>query len=61
MNEWHIIFYIGAAVYIACGLFFMVFGSGEIQSWNYTKEELQVEQAKGVDNIGFHENPEDLN
>lgn len=34
MNEWQWIFIIGGIVYILPGLFFMIFGSGEIQPWN---------------------------
>ncbi|ENN73149.1 hypothetical protein HUJ04_008939 [Dendroctonus ponderosae] len=60
IKEWHIIFYIGAAVYIACGLFFMAFASAEIQPWNYAKEDLGIKQIEGIDNTGFQEKFEDL-
>lgn len=34
MNEWQYIFFIGACVYIIPAVFFILFGSGEIQQWN---------------------------
>ncbi|KAL7050318.1 hypothetical protein ACKWTF_004034 [Chironomus riparius] len=34
MDEWQWIFIIGAFVYILPGLFFIAFGSGEVQKWN---------------------------
>lgn len=34
MFEWQWIFLIGACVYILPALFFISFGSGEIQHWN---------------------------
>ncbi|XP_060535495.1 sialin-like [Cylas formicarius] len=54
--EWQIIFYIGAAVYIACGLFFIAFGSGEVQPWNYEEETdvgISVGTVRGTDNKAF--------
>ncbi|XP_050301269.1 sialin-like isoform X2 [Anthonomus grandis grandis] len=56
LNEWHTIFYIGAAVYIGCGIIFIIFGSAEIQPWNFTEEEQNFETPKveeGVDNVAF--------
>lgn len=38
MAEWQIIFTIGATVYIASGIVFCIFGSGEIQPWNSIQE-----------------------
>lgn len=51
MNEWHLIFWIGAAVYIGSGLVFCLFGSGQVQKWNYLeKEETKKE---GLENPAF--------
>ncbi|GJQ72409.1 hypothetical protein Trydic_g3490 [Trypoxylus dichotomus] len=51
MNEWQLIFWIGAAVYIGSGFVFCIFGSGQIQEWNYIeKENLQKE---GLENPAF--------
>ncbi|CAD7088901.1 unnamed protein product [Hermetia illucens] len=34
MGQWQIVFFIAAAVYLFCGTFFNVFGSGERQAWD---------------------------
>ncbi|KAJ8961069.1 hypothetical protein NQ314_005999 [Rhamnusium bicolor] len=49
LHEWHLIFYIGASVYIGCGLIFCVLGSGEIQPWNTTETKIK----HGIENIAF--------
>ncbi|XP_044253590.1 sialin-like [Tribolium madens] len=49
MNEWHVIFCIGALVYIICGLVFCIFGRAEIQAWNAPKESQKV----GIQNPAF--------
>lgn len=59
LHEWHLIFSIGAIVYIACGIVFCVFGSGEVQPWN-DKEALsdgqQVQnEMNGIENKAFDE------
>ncbi|CAO1366144.1 unnamed protein product [Diamesa serratosioi] len=43
MDEWQYVFYIGAAVYIVPALFFILFGSGEVQKWNEKKDDKEVE------------------
>lgn len=64
MAEWHKIFSIGATVYLASGVFFCVFGSGETQPWNSveteetkdnTKKTDIDEEPKGVENKAFDE------
>lgn len=50
MYEWHIIFCIGALVYIICGLVFCIFGSAEIQFWNTPKEKCEKD---GIQNPAF--------
>ena len=32
-EQWHIVFYIVAAIYFGGGVFYLVFGSGELQDW----------------------------
>lgn len=54
MNEWQLIFWIGAAVYIGSGIVFCIFGSGQIQHWNYI--ENNGLQKEGLENPAF-ENP----
>lgn len=34
MEEWRILFFIGGAVYIMPAIFFIIFGSGNVQEWN---------------------------
>lgn len=68
IDEWHTIFYLGAAVYIACGIFFVCFGTADIQSWNYSDDDTDKDvetikgssddAAKGVENIGFDSSSE---
>ncbi|XP_076272798.1 sialin-like isoform X1 [Rhynchophorus ferrugineus] len=57
LHEWHKIFYIGALVYIACGIFFIICGKGEIQPWNYHDDDKpsDVEASKnvGIENAAF--------
>lgn len=44
-QEWKIVFYIGAAVYITGALVFVIFGSAKLQSWaNNSAEELDGKQ-----------------
>uniref|UniRef100_A0A182IPE5 Major facilitator superfamily (MFS) profile domain-containing protein n=1 Tax=Anopheles atroparvus TaxID=41427 RepID=A0A182IPE5_ANOAO len=38
MDEWQYVFMIGAAAYILPALIFIVFGSGQVQSWNERKQ-----------------------
>ncbi|XP_030746865.1 sialin-like [Sitophilus oryzae] len=64
MHEWHRIFYIGALVYVACGVFFIIFGKGEIQDWNYDEEdrkkdvESSLKEVQGVENKAFDKDGE---
>lgn len=51
VKEWHIIFAIGATIYIACGAIFCIFGSGEQQWWNNPKKIKQ--DPEGVENPAY--------
>ncbi|KAF2882551.1 hypothetical protein ILUMI_23629 [Ignelater luminosus] len=51
LHEWHIIFSIGASVYIATGIVFCIFGTGEQQPWNQTSK--QPDKTEGVENPAF--------
>ncbi|KAG8235197.1 hypothetical protein J437_LFUL015291 [Ladona fulva] len=51
-DQWRIVFFVAAAVYFVFNLFFVIFGSGEIQPWNNPapkndNEENSVEQSDG--------------
>ncbi|KAK5641606.1 hypothetical protein RI129_010153 [Pyrocoelia pectoralis] len=49
LKEWHTIFAIGASVYIATGIIFCIFGSGERQPWN----QIDAKPIEGVENPAF--------
>jgi MFS transporter, ACS family, solute carrier family 17 (sodium-dependent inorganic phosphate cotransporter), other len=46
LDEWQNIFFIGAIVYIAPAIIFMLFGSGEVQKWNQREEKKDVESEE---------------
>lgn len=55
-NEWYIIFYIGSAVYIGCGIFFFIFGTGTTQPWNNVSEDVvnaETVVSNGITNEAF--------
>jgi len=61
LSEWHTVFYIGAMVYIGCGIFFIFFGTAEIQPWNYENDDdksdvetFKDRETKGIDNTAFN-------
>ncbi|PZC71004.1 sialin [Helicoverpa armigera] len=37
-DNWGPVFYVGAGAYIGAALFFIIFGTGNIQKWNYRQE-----------------------
>lgn len=51
MNEWQLIFWIGASVYIGSGIMFCLFGSGQTQDWNYV--EGKTLPNEGLENPAF--------
>lgn len=54
LNEWHLIFWIGAAVYIGAGIVFCIFGSGQTQPWNSVGQVPKpTEPANGIDNPAY--------
>ncbi|CAH1173696.1 unnamed protein product [Phaedon cochleariae] len=50
---WSIVFYITSAVYVSTGIFYIVFGTGEVQPWNkpetQNEEETETKQAIGTE------------
>ncbi|XP_058803314.1 putative inorganic phosphate cotransporter [Phymastichus coffea] len=46
ISQWHIMFYITAGIYFVTNLFFMIFGSGEIQLWNYPNGQPIPDQTR---------------
>ncbi|XP_055900366.1 sialin-like isoform X1 [Biomphalaria glabrata] len=51
--EWQIVFYIAAAIYIFGAIFFVIFASGELQSWSAEKEKDEE--------VALKDNKESLN
>lgn len=45
MDEWQYVFGIGALVYIIPAIIFIIFGSGEVQKWNDSKEKQNQTNA----------------
>ncbi|KAF8787048.1 putative inorganic phosphate cotransporter like protein [Argiope bruennichi] len=41
--NWSIVFYITCAVYIACGLFYAIFASAEVQPWGKVQKDSKVD------------------
>lgn len=33
-NQWKVIFYMTASIYVLASVIFIIFGSGEVQPWN---------------------------
>lgn len=51
MEEWRIMFWISAVVFISATILFWLFGSGEIQPWNdssHIKVPTISEEEKGI-------------
>lgn len=42
--EWRTVFYIGASIYLTSALFYLIFGSGELQKWAVEEKTLDVEE-----------------
>lgn len=45
MEEWQYVFGIGALVYIIPAVFFIIFGSGEVQEWNQKKDTNEASES----------------
>lgn len=59
LEEWHRIFYVGASVYITCGIVFFIFGSAETQPWN-KREEKSVKFDADSPEIKYDSTQENL-
>jgi hypothetical protein len=40
------VFWLAAGIYVCCGLFFAIFSSGEVQSWNEPEESVTEEEKR---------------
>ena len=50
MEEWRNAFMVGGAVFIGSCIFFLIFGSADIQPWN-NKTEDEIEDAMPINQI----------
>lgn len=48
MDEWQWIFFIGAFVYILPAIFFILFGSGDVQKWNEDRSDSKSDDEKSA-------------
>lgn len=50
--KWRLVFMISAAVYIVCGIFYIIFGSGQRQPWdNPDKDEDRHHEKEGLESV----------
>lgn len=49
-EDWRPVFFIGASVYIVSAIFFIIFGTGLIQNWNFTSDDNseEAQEEKGT-------------
>ncbi|XP_014212270.1 putative inorganic phosphate cotransporter isoform X2 [Copidosoma floridanum] len=52
-NQWHVVFYITAAIYFVTNLIFLIFGKADIQPWNDPVEKLK-ESTTQIPTISDH-------
>ncbi|CAB3261005.1 unnamed protein product [Arctia plantaginis] len=50
-SQWRQVFYLSSAVYIGANLFFVIFGSCELQPWNTPKENPEKETQKRIEKV----------
>lgn len=43
-EHWRPVFFVGASVYVVSAIFFILFGTGNIQSWNFGREDTTEEK-----------------
>ncbi|KAK2727917.1 hypothetical protein QYM36_008404 [Artemia franciscana] len=48
LEAWSAVFIMAGAVLAADSIFFLIFGSGSEQSWNYKEEEIDEEEEAGI-------------
>lgn len=42
-EQWRPVFFVGASVYVVSALFFILFGTGNIQPWNFEHKDVTAE------------------
>lgn len=49
--KWRLVFMISAAVYVVCGIFYIIFGSGQRQAWDNPDKDEERHEKQGLENI----------
>ncbi|XP_030040391.2 sialin isoform X1 [Manduca sexta] len=49
-ENWRPVFYVGASVYIVSAIFFIFFGTGNIQDWNFVDQDRESKDDKNANN-----------
>lgn len=52
-NEWRKVFYIASAVYIAGNLFYLIFGTSEMQKWNEPDSNFEGKKTYSINTYEF--------
>lgn len=45
-ESWRPVFFLGASVYIISAIFFIIFGTGNIQSWNFAPDDKDGKEER---------------
>ncbi|XP_061194089.1 sialin-like [Saccostrea echinata] len=48
-SEWQVVFYIAAAIYLGSALFYLIFGSGQLQKWAMEEKTIEVEELNKLE------------
>ncbi|XP_013180216.1 PREDICTED: uncharacterized transporter slc-17.2-like [Papilio xuthus] len=54
-DQWRPVFFVGASVYIISAVFFIAFGTGNIQPWNFVDDDKEKDKSKPNDNKEMNE------
>ena len=49
--KWRLVFMISAAVYVVCGIFYIIFGSGQRQAWDNPDKDEERHEKQGLESI----------
>ncbi|XP_053981510.1 putative inorganic phosphate cotransporter [Hylaeus volcanicus] len=49
--KWRLVFMISAVVYIVCAIFYIIFGSGQRQSWDNPEKDEDRHEKQGLDTV----------
>lgn len=50
-EEWKKVFFVGAGIYMATNVIFIIFGSGFVQKWNSIHDEVTPDDNKIEQNV----------